>query len=217
MHNPPSVFVADDHAAIREGLKAYLEHHDVPVAGEAQRVEETLVHLDEDPADVYVLDLNMHGARGTAIIERCIAKKPDARIVIYSMRESLPTISAAYKAGAMAYITKSAGLEELMAAIRAVARGDTYFMAEVAARIAQYYVAGDEDRAPARALTDHELGIFVRLAQGESTDAIATDLDISTRTLANHISTIRNKLKVDRADFTKLALQYGLIDLPGDV
>ena len=217
MHNGPSVFVADDHAAIREGLKAYLEHHDVAFAGEAQRVEETLVHLDKNPADVYVLDLNMHGARGTAIIERCIAKKPDARIVIYSMRESLPTISAAYRAGAKAYITKSAGLEELMAAIRAVANGDLYFMPEVAARIAQYHVAGDEDRSPERALTDHELGIFVRLAQGESGEAIAGDLQISTRTLANHISSIRSKLKVDRAEFTKLALQYGLIDIPADV
>ena len=206
------VFIADDHAAIRAGLKTILEARGFAVAGESDSVDGALKASATGTADVLVVDLNMGGTRGAEIIDVLIGQGREPPIVVYSMRETMPMINAAYEAGAKAYITKSSPPDLLVEAIEEVAAGATYFMPGVGEQLALYHTSGVKEVDPARTLTERDLLIFTRLAEGHPVSDIAEELEVPPKTIANRATTIGHKLGIKRGEFTKVAIKYNLID-----
>lgn len=211
--HPIRVFIADDHAALREGVRAILEHKGFQIAGEAGNVEDILAHVGDPHIDVWVLDLSMGETRGTAVIDLMRNRKKDLKIVVYTMRESLATVSAVYEAGAKAFVAKSAEPRILVEAIRTVAEGQTYFMPGFAEKLALYHTSGAK-LDPRQVLTQRELVIFTMLAEGRTPSEIAEKLGLSSKSVSNRAFTIRHKLGIDRSDFLRLALEYHLIGEP---
>ena len=209
---PIRVFIGDDHVALREGLRMILEQAGFEVVGGAGTIEGTLEGAG-DAIDIWILDPNMGEMRGTRAIEMLLDRKKDARIVVYSMRASMPAIGAAYEAGALAYVTKNAEPRILVDAINHVDKGEMYFMPGFAEKLAVYH-ARDKKADPKRALRPRELEIFIMLAEGRQHGEIASTLGVSKKSIQNASFTIRRKLGVERTDFTRLALEYNLIDNP---
>ncbi len=206
------VFIADDHAAIRAGLETILEERGFDVVGQTDSAEGAIEAATAGQADVLVVDLNMGETRGAEIIDMLLKQVPELRVVVYSMRETMPMINAAYEAGAKAYVTKSSSLDLLVKAIEEVAAGTTYFMPGVGEQLALYHTSGVKEVDPARTLAERDLLIFTRLAEGHPVSDIAEELDVPPKTIANRVTIIGQKLGIKRGEFTKAAIKYNLID-----
>jgi len=207
------LYITDDHVSVREGLKTILESKNFLVVGAFGTIEETLKHIFQkrNKPDVLILDLNIGTARGTETIDAVLATYPDAKIVIYSMREAMGTITASFEAGAKAFVTKSSDPKILREAIKVVANGEVYFMPGYAEQIALYHTSGEKLANPRKVLSDRELSIFIKVAKGKSAKIIAGELGIAAKSVSNRRITIRHKLGISNSDFHKLAVQYNLI------
>lgn len=205
------VFITDDHVSVREGLKAILEHNAFIVVGVSETPGDTLERAFRRKPDVLVLDLNMGNTRGTEMVEMVLEKYPDAKIVVYSMRETMGTITAAYESGAKAYVTKSSDPKILVDAINKVASDEVYFMPGYAEQIALYHTSGKKSFDPRRVLSRRELDIFILLAEGKNPAEIAQEFGVTAKSIANRSITIRHKLGINRNEFTQVAVQYNLV------
>ncbi|MBN9419927.1 hypothetical protein ABS71_17165 [bacterium SCN 62-11] len=187
----------DDHPVVRQGLKAALESEpDLQVISEAA----SLSGLPPTQADVTILDLEMEGPEPLAGIASLGA------VVIFSAHSEPEKISQALERGALGYVLKGAPLEELIAAIRAASRGETYLQARVAGLLAQAL------RAPAPRLSPRQTEILRLLADGLSNKEIGVHLGVTERTAKFHVNAIFNRLGADnRAQAVALAGRLGLI------
>lgn len=206
------VFVADDHVAIREGLRHILERQGFAISGEASCVEDTVKSVGRISTDIWVVDLNMGGDQPAAsIIQLMQAREPAIRIAVYSMRRAAATISAVYRAGAQAYISKNADPEEIVQALTDVWHGRTYFNPRIAEQLALYH-SREEHLNPKVALSPREFEIFMLLAHGHTVAEVAQKLGLGEKTVGNQTVTISNKLGIERMHFTRTAIAHGLID-----
>jgi two-component system invasion response regulator UvrY len=206
-------FLVEDHLIVRQGLKdlfKYTTNGDIVCVGEAASEAETMNTISDIHPDVVVVDLNLENSNGLSLIEKLIEKNPDERIVVFSMRSVVQTVSAAYRLGAMAYVTKADDPNELTEAIRAAYNGNSYFVPGMAEKLAVYQVRDDNEN-PRNALTDKEMALFLLLAEGVKQDEAAERLGLNARSIANRVVSIRKALNCDDADFTRIAARYGLI------
>lgn len=205
------VVLIDDHAVVREGYRRLLERtDDIEVIAEAGTGEEAYRLICDLKPDVAVLDISLPGLSGIEVVRRVIARAPDQKILVFSMHEDTVFSSRALQAGARGYVTKSAAPEVLVEAVRLVASGKLYISHEMAQELAVQMLPGKEK--PIDALSAREFEVFRLLVAGHSLQEISKILCLSYKTVANHQSSIRQKLDVSNtAQVVRIALNHGLI------
>lgn len=204
-----SVLLVDDHAVVREGYRRLLERNgDLTVIGEASSIVEALKLDTELRPDVVVLDIALPGVSGVEGLRRLLARRPDARVLMFSMFQDGIYATHAMNAGAYAYLSKASAPDLLVSAVRAVAEGRRYISPDVEhAMNAQTSTAGQLTHA----LSSRELEVLRLLVQGFAIDEIAVRLGLSPKTAANHQSSIKQKLGAGSAlQLILIAQQFGL-------
>lgn len=203
------VMIVDDHFVVRSGLVASLElEEDITVVAEAERGEEVpALHASTRP-EVILMDLQLPGWNGIETTERLLETDPTARVLVFSTFARDDEIQSALDAGALGFLQKTAGRDELITALRRVAAGERYLAPEIATRLAGLRLG------PAITLRERE--ILALIARGRANKEIAAALGIAEDTVKRHISNILQKLGVsDRAQATAEAIRRGIIRVEG--
>ncbi len=193
------VVLADDHPVVRGGLRALLESLPAyEVVGEAVDGEAAVREVQLTRPDVVLMDVQMPGVDGLEATRRIRAATPDVAVLVLTMFDDDDTVFAAMKAGAQGYLLKGAEQGEIDRAIRAVVAGEAIFGPGVAARVLQHFADPPAAAAdvPFPQLTDREREVLDLVAGGHRNAAIAEELFLSPKTVANHISSIFAKLAV---------------------
>jgi len=207
------VVIADDHTILREGLKQLLAAEaDLQVVGEASDGHEALNLVREADFDVLLLDLSMPGRNGMDLIKQVKSEKPRLRVLILSMHAEHQYAVRAVKAGASGYLTKDSAATQLVAAIRKVAGGGAFISAEVAEQLALSAMP-HADGPPHASLSDREYQVFQLLVAGRSVSEIASELNLSAKTVSTHKARLMQKLGVSNAsELFHYALKHQLTD-----
>ena len=213
---PIRVLLADDHAVVRRGMRAFFAaHDDIDVIGEAEDGQHVLDQLGRLKAfgelpDVVVLDLQMPGLTGAEIITRIKLTHPTVATLVLTSFGDPGRARRALTAGADGYLLKDAGPDELVSAVRAVHAGEMPVDAAVTGALSRSWNTGDTS---VTLLTPRERGIASLVAQGLSNRDIARRLSITERTARTHVSNVLAKLGVSsRTQVALWALQVGLDD-----
>jgi len=206
------VLVVEDHPLFRKGVVSLLETvPDVEVTGTAASGEEAVERAAELRPDLVLMDLQLPGISGIEATRAIVAADPSVRILVLSLFEDDDSVFLALRAGARGYVLKDADEEELVGAIRAVARGEAVFGEAVAGRVLAFFAAPRPVPKVFPALTDREREILELIARGHPNPSIARKLSLSPKTVANYVSAIFAKLQVaDRAEAMIRAREAGL-------
>ena len=214
------ILLADDHPLIRSGIVTLLQSYkDFEIVGEAQDGEEAVEKTKVLKPDVLIIDLSMpklSGIEATGIITK---KHPDVKVLVLTMHENEEYVYQILKSGAGGYVLKSAGKEELSAAIRAVAKGEKFFSPRVSEIMAESYVRRKErgetlSKGEMIPLTRREKEILRLVVTGLTNQQIADQLCISPRTVDTHRTNIMQKLDIhDVANLVRYAIEHGMTSL----
>jgi DNA-binding NarL/FixJ family response regulator len=205
-----TVLIADDHAMVREGLRALLSSMDgYELAGTASTGADAIRETVLLKPDLLVLDIGFPDLSGIEVVRRLAKAAPSVKILMLTMYDDDESILGAVRAGALGYVLKGADADDLLRAIAAVAAGEAIFGPGLARRALQVLSAPPE---PAFAqLNPREREVLELIASGLSNQAIAAKLGLSTNTISNHISSIFGKLQVgSRAEAIVRARSAGL-------
>lgn len=212
------ILLVDDHDVVRTGIRALLEaEKDMEVVGEASSGREGLRMVQEFEPDIVLMDItmsDMDGMEATRLMRSCCAHSEVLALTIHEGREYFFEM---LNAGAAGYVPKSAAAEELMIAIRAVARGEVYLHSSVAQLLLQDHLRRartDDETDAADDLTDREREVLTLVAEGLMNREIGERLGISPKTVARHRENIMRKLELhSRTELVKYAIRIGLIDI----
>lgn len=201
------VMVADDHPIVRSGIVALLQTaDDVEVVGEASTGEEAVELALELTPDVVLTDLRMPGINGDEATARILAARPTVRVLILTTYESDDSILTAIEAGASGYLLKAAPQDEILAGVRAVARGEVALAPRIAALLVQRV------KTPIPTLSPRELQVLRLVADGQSNPTIAATLFLGEATVKTHLLHVFEKLGVsDRTRAVTRAMELGLL------
>ncbi len=201
------VVLADDHAVVRTGYRRLLElEPGVEVVAEFGDSDSVYAWFADHLADVLVLDLSMPGRGGLETLRRLKARDGGLKVLVFSMYDTPTMVSQTLQAGADGYLTKSSAPETLIDGVREVALGGRYLSEDAAAALAR------GNTAPHAALSPREFDIFRQLASGQSVEDIAARLFVSTKTVSNHQTTIRQKLGLASSlDMYRYAARHALL------
>ena len=211
------VLLADDHALIRSGIATLLQSNkDFVVVGEAEDGEEAVRKTGELKPTVVVLDLSMPKLSGIDATKQITKKYPEVNVLVLTMHENEEYVYQILKSGAAGYVLKSAGKDELIAAIRAAAKGDKFFSPRISQIMAEGYVRRVEQAATEMSsgdvpLTRRELEVLALVVDGMTNQQIADQLFISPRTVDTHRTNIMQKLNIhDIANLVRYAIEHGI-------
>ncbi len=210
---PIRIAVVDDHPIVRDGLAAVLAtQHDFAVVGQAAGGEELLRRLADLRPDVILLDLEMPGMDGVAVLQRLAGMGSTVPVLVFTAFDTDDRIVEAVRAGARGYLLKGAPRDEVFNAVRVLHGGGSLLQPVVATRLIRALHAGDSAEPPTEPLTERELEVLRLLALGNSNRAIADRLVITERTVKFHVSSILAKLDADnRTEAVAIARQRGLL------
>jgi NarL family two-component system response regulator LiaR len=224
MTEPIRVLLADDHAILRKGIRALLSTEpDVEVVGEAGDGAEALAQAEALKPDVILMDLVMPRMDGIEATRQIVARQPGARVLVLTSFVADDKVFPAIKAGALGYILKDTGPNELVRAIRQVHRGQQTMEAEIARKVLFELAQPSRQPPTVDPLTARELEVLRLLAQGKSNRELAEELVLSEMTVRTHVSNILGKLHLaSRTQAALYALKEGLASLndipaPGEV
>ncbi len=211
------VVLADDHAVVRKGIHDFLEEAgDIQVVAEATTGAEAVAVTLEQQPDVTVLDIQMPEMSGVEAARQIKAQAPEVQVLVLTAYDDDPYIFAMLQAGASGYVLKNASSEELVRAVRAVARGESALDPTVTAKVMSQLAGGKPPGAQAvvEGLTQRELEVLRLAAKGHTNRAIGRELGISDRTVQGHLANIFGKLGVStRTEAVLLAVKQGWITL----
>lgn len=191
-----TVLLVDDHAVVREGYRRLLERHgDIVVIGEAGDAEAAVMLCGKLAPRLVVMDITLPGVSGIEAMRRMHARASAARVLIFSMHEDVIFARRALEAGAFGYVTKASAPDVLVEAVRSIAAGRKYLTPEIARALALTAVA----TADGELLSAREIEVLRHLVRGRTVREIAEVLELSPKTVANHQSTLKQKLKADTA------------------
>lgn len=185
------IVLVDDHALVREGLRARLEVlPNLHVVGEAGSGAQALRLAAEQQPDLMLLDVGMRGMSGIQVVAELKRSCPSVRVLMLSMYDQREYVVSAMHAGASGYLLKEASITEVIKAIEVVADGETYFSHAID-------TTPGGMRHESEAITSRERDVLIRLAQGQSNKAVARALEVSVRTVETHRLNLRRKLGID--------------------
>lgn len=207
------VLIADDHPVVRQGLRAFLETRpEVEIVGEAVDGEEAVRSVERLLPDIVLMDIVMPKLDGIEAIRRIRAISPSTQAIVLTSFADDEKIVAAVRAGAAGYLLKDAHPQELLTAIRSVARGEAQLAPSVAARLMRELSRPSGDSA-ADVLTSREIDVLRLIASGRSNKEIAGDLVLSEKTVKTHVSNILAKLHLaDRTQAALYAVRQRIVD-----
>ena len=211
------ILLADDHAVVRAGLKALInDQPDMEVVGEATDGTAAWKHAVETRPDVVVMDITMAGTGGieaTALIRRDC---PEVRVLALTVHEVPGYLRQLLEAGAAGYVLKRAAADELMRAIREVARGGVYLDPHLAGEVVAGYLGPTASATRSKSsLTEREAEVVRLVARGYINREIAEQLDLSVKTIEVHKARALEKLDLrSRADLVRYALEQGWLRTP---
>ncbi len=209
------VLVCDDHAVVREGLRTFVNGEPgMLVVGEAGDGLEAVAQARALQPDVILLDLVMPRQDGPAAIAAILNERPAARVLVLTSFADDALVMAAIKAGALGYLLKDSAPDELIAAIRAVARGEPTLPPSIALKLFRELKQPAEPAPAARPLTEREVEVLRLVARGLTNRTIAERLQISEWTVRTHVRNILDKLQLaNRTEAVLYALREGLATL----
>ena len=210
------VLIVEDHHLVRQGIRALLEKaDDMLVVGEARDGQEAVELAEKLTPDVIVMDLSMPRLNGNQATERVRALRLPSQVVILSMYSDETLVKQALRCGAKGYLLKHSVTEELLLAVRAACRGETYLTSAVSGQILADVLTppGDSgDSQPYDRLSAREQQVLKLVAEGRTNNAIAQIMNVSVKTVEKHRSSLMQKLNVhDMAGLVKVAMKHGLI------
>ncbi|HLF26819.1 MAG TPA: response regulator transcription factor [Anaerolineae bacterium] len=215
-----TIFLADDHPVVRDGLRAILETQpDFAVIGESGTGVDTVAQVKALRPDMLLLDLEMPEMDGVEALRQLQRTPSDTRVLVFTAYDSDERILAAVQAGAQGYVLKGSPREQVFDAIRVVYDGGSLLQPAVASKLLKQVQSKSERGASDAAeqpgaLTPREIEVLRQLAQGQANKQIAARLGISERTVKFHVSAIFRKLNAtNRTEAVTLAAQRGLISL----
>ncbi|MFC2091500.1 response regulator [Elusimicrobiota bacterium] len=212
------VFLADDHAVIRDGICAMLEaEKDIEVLGTADNGREAVSQANKLNPDVIVMDIAMPEMNGIEAARRIQKSDPSIRIIILSMHDSSEYVFQALKAGAKGYLLKESAGKEVIKAIRTVYSGRRYLSMSIEEKVIDDYISEQGITtltSPIEKLSERERDVLKKVVEGRSSKQIAADLFISQKTVETYRSRLMQKIGVKNIpSLVKFALQHGIITL----
>lgn len=207
------VFIADDHAIVREGLKQILaESPDIIVAGEAENGVDALKLFRKAKCQVMLLDISMPDRSGIDVLKLIKKEHPEIAVLMLSMHREDQYAIRSLKAGASGYLTKQSAPRELVTAIRQVAGGLKYISPALAQELANH-VGEDHEAPPHDTLSDREYQTLTMIASGKTVGMIAKELSLSVKTVSEYRARLLVKMKLkNSAELTHYAIKNQLIE-----
>ena len=208
------VLLVDDHAILRDGIRALLDlKDDLEIVGEASEGKEAVEKAKELAPDVVVMDIAMPGIDGLEATRRIKKKYPQIQVLVLTQHDDKEYVLSAIKAGASGYVPKRALGSELVSAIRAVQKGESFLYPSAAAALIEKYREQAEVE-PYVHLTSREREVLTLIAEGQTSRQIAEKLFVSIKTVQGHRTKIMEKLDIhNRAELVKYAVRKGLVSI----
>ena len=196
------IYIVDDHALVREGLRKVIEQEpDLEVCGEAEDAGQAYAGVEAAKPDAVVVDISLRKESGLDLVKRLQGLPQPPPSLVLSMHDEAHYAERALRAGALGFVMKRESSGKVIAAIRQVLAGRVYLSAAAAGQVALKFVGAKQRAAasPIECLSDRELDIFVRIGRGQETRRIAEELSLSLKTVQTHCAHIKEKLGLDNA------------------
>jgi DNA-binding NarL/FixJ family response regulator len=219
---PFRVLLVDDHKILRDGIKAILRSEDeFSVVGEAENGTDAVTFCKKNPVDVVVMDIGLQGLNGVEATIEILRHASDTKVIILSMYDDEHSVVSAIRSGARAFVLKKASDNDLVDAIRAVAKGGFYMSPQVSEKLLVRIQRGDLEAKPVpsmlEGLSPRELQVLRLVAEGKTSKEIAVMLDLGLQTVRSYRKTMMKKLNVNNvAGLTQLALAAGITRFQGE-
>ena len=211
------VLIVDDHALVRMGIRRLLEDlSDIDVVAEAENGEMALAMVKLHQPDVVLLDMKMPGIDGWEVTRRLKKTNPQVKVIAVTALSTEPLPSRVLQLGAMGYLTKESGVEEMAAAIRKVVKGEKYLSAEIAQKMAISSLEASQE-SPFDLLSEREMQVMLMITRGMGVQEIAERLFLSSKTINGYRYRIFEKLGIKNdVELTFMAMKYRIIEKPSD-
>lgn len=207
------VLLVDDHAIMRDGIRALLSNcEDIEIVGEAEDGKEAIDKTHLLSPDVVIMDITMPRMDGLEAIRRIKRKQPRVKTLVLTQHENQEYILSVIKAGASGYMPKKAVGSDLIAAVRALRKGESFLYPQAASVLISDYLQHSEHNDPYDKLTAREREILKLVAEGRTSREIAAMLFLSIKTVTGHRNKLMQKLDLhNRSDLVRYAMRKGLI------
>jgi two-component system, NarL family, invasion response regulator UvrY len=212
------VLIVDDHALVRMGIRRLLEDMpDVKVVADAENGESALTLVKQHSPDVVLLDMKMPGIDGWEVTRRLKRSNPHVKVIAVTAMNAEPLPTRILQLGAMGYLTKESGAQEMAVAIRKVAQGEKYLSAEIAQKMAINSLE-DTQTSPFNLLSEREMQVMFMITRGLNAQDIADKLFLSSKTINGYRYRIFEKLGIKNdVELIYLAMKHRVIDKPYDL
>jgi DNA-binding NarL/FixJ family response regulator len=213
---PFQILLVDDHKIMRDGIKAILEQStEFQVMGEAENGTEAVQICNKERPDIVLMDIGLPGLNGIEAMTEILRHAPETRVIILSIYDDEHHVVSAIRSGARAFVVKKASSQELLDALRAVAKGGSYLSPQVSDCLLQRIQSGNLESKPVASavarLSARELQVLRLVAEGNSSKDIAVVLNLGLQTVRGYRKTMMNKLEVNNvAGVTQLAIANGI-------
>ena len=210
------ILIADDHPIVRSGVRKVLDAKpDLEVVAEAEDGAEAVEKALAEDVHLAILDVSMPRKTGIQAAAELQRRRPELRVLILSMHDSEQFLFEALRAGASGYVLKSAADTDIVDAVRAAMRGDSYlYPSAITSLVRDYVERGGRGDAEFDVLTPRELEVLKLIALGHTNAEIASQLYLSVRTVESHRAHIQQKTRrSSRAELVRYALEHGLVDI----
>jgi DNA-binding NarL/FixJ family response regulator len=209
------LIIADDHPMVRRGLKDIFEdEEDIQVEADAENGRELLAEIRKQKFDVVLMDLSMPGISGLDLLKQLKSEKPKLPVLVVTMHAENRYAMRALKAGASGYLTKGAPPDEILAAVRKLAKGGKYASSSMAEALVRR-LDEPEDKLLHELLSDREFQVLCLIASGMTVSEIAYKLSLSVNTISTYRTRVLEKMDMDNnAQLTQYAISNGLVETP---
>lgn len=208
-----NILLVDDHELVRTGIRKILDEvKGLKVIGEAKTGEEAVSFCRKSEPDVVLMDMNMPGIGGLEATKKILRNNPDVKVIVLTVHTEDPIPTKVMQNGASGYLTKGAGSDEMVNAIRSVNSGQRYITPDIAQQMAlNQFKSSDEN--PFNSLSERELQIMLMITRGEKVPSISEQLILSTKTINSYRYRMFEKLNVSNdVELTHLAIRHGMLN-----